>query len=187
MISLVEQLGLNSWDWTAGIEQLRWISWDWTAGIEQLRLNSWEWKAQMEHLNLTSGIEQLGLNSYVEQLRLICSDRSGQMSDCERVAQVAHQKWRCEQFTQVAHQKRELWLNHSGCSPKMREWAPKTDEGIPHPGFSGQLNFSYNHFNSIATERELKKLCTAASRQCTAASRWSNTSPPLSCCISCLQ
>ena len=59
----------------------------------------------------------------------IRSDRSKQMSDCEHIAQVAHEKWAImsdslrllrenERFAQVAHQK---WAIRSCCSPKMSE------------------------------------------------------------------
>ena len=36
----------------------------------------------------------------IEQLWAICSDRSRQMSDLERFAQVAHDKWANERFAQ---------------------------------------------------------------------------------------
>ena len=164
----MDQLRLNGWDWTAEIEQLRMKSSDGTS-----KFNIRDWTARTEQLCWTAEIDllrSLRTNEWLWASRSGCTP-----------------KMKMWAIYSGRSPKRELWLNHSGCSPKMSEWAPKTDEGIPHPGFSGQLNFSYNHFNSIATERELKKLCTAASRQCTAASRWSNTSPPLSCCISCLQ
>ena len=71
-----------------------------------------------------------------EQLWANRSGRSCQKSDCEQIAQVAHQKW-------------AMWANRSSCSPKMSDhvriaqiahffannerFAQKTNERIPNP------------------------------------------------------
>ena len=57
----------------------------------------------------------------------ICSGRSEEMSDCERIAQVTYQKWANELiarfFERIAH-----------FLPENERFARKTDEQIPSPG-----------------------------------------------------
>ena len=80
---------------------------------------------------------------------------------CERIAQVAHQKWatRSDLLTSLRGNER-YWANRSGRSPKMSEWVNcsfahfwakneqftrKTDERIPSPGREPLL--AYNSYN----------------------------------------
>ena len=68
--------------------------------------------------------ESLRLLSKNEQPWVIRSGGSPKMSDCERIAQVAHQKWANERIAHslIFSQKKELL-------------AEKTNEQIPNPGF----------------------------------------------------
>ena len=47
----------------------------------------------------------------------ICSDHSKQMSDCERIAQVTHEKLAI--MSDLLRENERLWANRSGCPPKM--------------------------------------------------------------------
>ena len=100
------------------------------------------------HCPFAHSLRSLKSNERLWVLHWYCS---GQMRDCERIAQVAHVKRAtlskslrslilsfltsdvseslrllnknewCEQVSQVAHQKWVMWANRSGCSPKMSE------------------------------------------------------------------
>ena len=91
-----------------------------------------------------------------ELMWVIRSGRSGQMSDCERISQVAHDKW-ANMSDSLRSLRRNVrsWANRSGRSLKMSKWtnrslfeqiahlltflakkeqfAPKFDERIPNP------------------------------------------------------
>ena len=68
------------------------------------------------------GIRSFAHHSFAHLLiLLICSFRSNQMSDCERFAQIAQDKWATrERITQVAQRK---WAICSGRWEVMSEWA----------------------------------------------------------------
>ena len=58
---------------------------------------------------------------------LVLSHRSNQMSDCERFAQVAHQKWANEQIARFSEQMAHSLIFFA----KNERFAQKTDEQIP--------------------------------------------------------
>ena len=91
---------------------------------------NWDYGGQ----GIRSFAHLLKITHFDEQLWAICSDRSGQMSDCERIAQVSHDKEATvseslrslmtkeqhKRFAQGAHDKRAnkripwfFWANHS--------------------------------------------------------------------------
>ena len=62
------------------------------------------------HRSFTNSLRSLRSNVRLWAIR---SDCSGQMSNCERIARGAHQKW-------------AMWANCLGRSPKKREWANRS-------------------------------------------------------------
>ena len=62
-----------------------------------------------------------------ELMWVIRSGRSGQMSDCERISQVAHDKW-ANMSDSLRSLRRNVrsWANRSGCSVKMSKWTNRS-------------------------------------------------------------
>ena len=58
-----------------------------------------------------------------ERLWAICSDRSREMSNCERIAQTAHiKRATMSDSLRLLITKEQLWAIRSGRSPKMSKW-----------------------------------------------------------------